>query len=131
MALPNPRRDQALVGEAIKEGEAFRKNYPYSMYFAVVDTMLTRLYLAEAALNETIADLYERLDKPKASAYYKALKPQPWIVWNDIDRAQSGWFRTMFEGDGTPSWYGFMIPDTVSVVSRNSNKEEDDANETK
>jgi hypothetical protein len=28
----------------------------------------------------------------------------------------------MFEGDGTQSWYGDYVPDTVSVVSRNSNK---------
>ena len=131
MALPNPRRDQALVNEAIKEGEKFKLNYPYSMYIPVVDTMVTRLYLAEAALNETIADLYDRLDKPKSAAYYRSIKPQPWINWQEIDRANSVWYRAWFEGDGTQSWYGFMIPDTQSVVSRNSNKEEVDSNTSK
>ncbi len=124
MALPNPRRDQALVSEAIAESIKFKQNYPNSMYVAVVDTMLTRLYLAEAALNETIASLYERLDKPKSAEYYRQKKPQPWIDWNEIDRANTSWYRAWFEGDGTESWYGFMIPDTQSVVSRNSNKEE-------
>ena len=120
MALPNPRRDQALIEEAIQEAQKFKSTYPNSMYFHVVDTMQTRLYMAEAALNETIADLYERLDKPKSAAYYRTLKPQPWIDWNEIDRANTPWYRAWFEGDGTESWYGFMVPDTKSVVSRNS-----------
>jgi len=120
MALPNPRRDQALIQGAIVEGEKFKRTYPNSMYYSVVDTMLTRLYLAQAALNETIASLYDRLDKPKSAAYYRAIKPEPWIKWDEIDRANSPWYRAWFEGDGTSSWYGFMIPDTQSVVSRNS-----------
>lgn len=124
-ALPNPRRDQALINEAAKDSEAFKLKYPQSTYYHSVDTMLTRLYMAEAALNETIADLYYRLDKPKASEYYRDIKPQPWIDWSEIDRAQSSWYRAWFEGDGTQSWYGFLVPDTRSVVSRNSVSMED------
>ena len=120
MALPNPRRDQALIDETIKEGTKFKANYPSSMYYSVVDTMITRLHMGKAALNETIADLYERLDKPISARYYREIKPEPWIVWENIDRANSAWYRAWFEGDGTSSWYGFLIPDTVSVVSRNS-----------
>jgi outer membrane protein assembly factor BamD len=120
LALPNPRRDQALIADAIKEAQMFKRNYPNSMYYNVVDTMQTRLYLAEAALNETIADLYVRLDKPKSAKYYRTLKPQPWIKWDEIDRANTAWYRAWFEGDGTESWYAFMVPDTRSVVSRNS-----------
>ncbi len=120
MALPNPRRDQALIEEAIQEAQKFKHNYPNSMYFSIIDTMQTRLYMADAALNETISDLYDRLDKPKSADYYRALKPQPWIKWDEIDRANSTWYRAWFEGDGTASWYGFLIPETRSVVSRNS-----------
>jgi len=122
MALPNPRRDQALIDEAIDSGEKFKKNYPNSMYLELVNTMLTKLYLAQAVLNETIASLYERIDKPRGAKYYRNVKPQPWIVWEDIDRANTPWYREWFEGDGTSSWYEFMIPDTQSVVSRNSVK---------
>lgn len=118
MALPNPRRDQGLIREAIEEGDAFKRNYPRSVYYPVVDTMVTRLYLAEAALNESIAELYDRLDKPKAATYYRQMKPQPWIDWSKVDPAQTAWFRRIFEGDGHASWYGFIIPDTQSVVSR-------------
>ncbi len=120
MALPNPRRDQALIQETISAAEKFKKLYPNSMYYDVVDTMLTRLYLAQSVLNETIASLYDRLDKPKSAAYYRTIKPEPWINWSEIDRANSPWYRAWFEGDGTSSWYAFMIPDTQSVVSRNS-----------
>jgi len=120
MALPNPRRDQVLIGEAIVEAETFKRNYPHSMYYSVVDTMATNLYMAEAALNETIASVYERVDKPKSAAFYRAIKPQPWIHWKEIDRANTPWYREWFEGDGTSSWYEFLIPETRSVVSRNS-----------
>jgi len=120
MALPNPRRDQALIKDTINAALVFKQNYPNSMYYPIVDTMLTRLYLAEAALNETIASLYDRIDKPKSAKYYRSIKPQPWIKWDEINRANTPWYRAWFEGDGTASWYGFMVPDTKSVVSRNS-----------
>ena len=124
MALPNPRRDQVLMQEAIREGEAFKRTYPRSMYYSVVDTMLTNLRMAEATLNESIANLYDRLDKPRSAAYYRSIRPQTWINWDAIDRAKTSWYREWFEGDGTESWYAFMIPDTQSVVSRNTLQEE-------
>lgn len=132
MALPNPRRDQSLIDEAITAAEKFKRNYPHSMYYPVVDTMATNLYMAQAVLNETIASLYDRIDKPKAAAYYRAIKPEPWINWKEVDRANTPWYRSWFEGDGTASWYGFLIPDTQSVVSRNTNANEisDDNNTT-
>ncbi|MDQ7059819.1 MAG: outer membrane protein assembly factor BamD [Sulfurimonas sp.] len=123
-ALPNPRRDQVLIQDAIKESGIFKRMYPRSMYYPVVDTMLTNLRMAEALLNESIADLYIRLDKPRSAEYYRNMKPQKWIVWDDIDRANTSWYREWFEGDGTASWYAFMVPDTQSVVSRNTNQED-------
>lgn len=120
MALPNPRRDQALIDEAIEAAKTFKIKYPDSVYYPIVDTMLTRLYLAQAALNESIASLYDRVDKPKSASYYRTIEPQPWIKWDEVDRANTPWYREWFEGDGTASWYGFLVPDTRSVVSRNS-----------
>jgi outer membrane protein assembly factor BamD len=69
MALPNPRRDQMLINEAIVEANIFKTNYAFSSYYSIVDTMATNLYMAEAALNESIASLYDRVDKPKGAAY--------------------------------------------------------------
>jgi len=129
MALPNPRRDQVLISDAIKEAKKFKQKYPYSMYYSLVDSMLTNLYLADAVLNETIASLYDRIDKPKSAAYYRAIMPEKWIKWDEIDRANTPWYKDIFEGDGTSSWYEFLIPDTQSVVSRNT--VQTDLNETK
>ena len=99
MALPYVRRDQGLIHDAIKEGEAFKRNYPTSGFYPIVDTMVTRLYLSQAALNLSIADLYDRIDKPKSAAYYRAIKPEPWIDWEEVETADVAWYRTVFEGD--------------------------------
>ena len=125
MALPNPRRDQVLISDALNEAQNFKQIYPNSMYYSIVDTMATRLFLAEAALNESISSLYDRVDKTKSATYYRELKPQPWIEWDEIERANTPWYKEWFEGDGTSSWYEFMIPETRSVVSRNSIVEEE------
>jgi outer membrane protein assembly factor BamD len=85
--------------------------------------------MAQASLNESIADLYTRLDKPKSAAFYHSITPQPWIKWDEIDRANTPWYREWFEGDGFESWYGFIIPDTRSVVSRNSIVDENETGE--
>ena len=127
MALPNPRRDQALIDEAIESAKSFKLKYPHSVYYPIVDTMLTRLYMARAALNETIASLYDRIDKPKSAKYYRDVQPQPWIKWDEVNRANTPWYREWFEGDGSASWYGFLIPDTRSVVSRNSIQSDDNS----
>lgn len=123
-AIPNPRRDQALIDETILDANIFKKTYPNSMYIALVDTMLTNLFMAKTTLNESIAELYDRLDKPKSAKYYRDIKPEKWILWSDINKAKTPWYRVWFEGDGTSSWYDFLIPDTVSVVSRNSVQED-------
>jgi len=120
LSLPNPRRDQALINEAIADATSFKQRYPNSMHYHVVDTMLTRLILSKAVLDDAIASLYERLDKPKAAAFYRSKIKEKWIDWNKVQRAQTPWYREWFEGDGTSSWYAFLIPDTQSVVSRNS-----------
>jgi outer membrane protein assembly factor BamD len=120
MALPNVSRDQGLIADAILTGENFKKNYFNSQYYNIVDSMITRLYIAEAALNENIAKLYDRLDKPKAAQYYRDMKPEAWIDWSKVEPASVPFYRSIFEGDGDDSWYAIVIPDTQSVVSRHA-----------
>ena len=131
LSLANPRRDQGLINEAIALAEAFEREYPYSKYYAEVDTMLTRLYISRVSFHEFIALLYERIDKPKAAAYYRSVIQEPWIDWSYVSPASSPWYREIFEGDGRGSWYGFLIPDTQSVVSRHSYSEDIENNSTK
>ena len=130
LSLPNPRRDQALIDEAILAAKQFKRNYPNSMHIYTVDTMLTKLILAKEVLNESIAALYERIDKPKAAQFYRNKIQENWIDWSIIKRANTPWYREWFEGDGTNSWYAFLIPDTQSVVSRNSIQDLNETNTT-
>jgi len=120
MALPNPRRDQTLIHNALKEGEGFKKQYPHSYYLPAVDTMLVKLYLARANLNQTISMLYDRLDKPKAKEYYAQKQVEKWIDWDKVEPPNTAWYREIFEGDGSSSWYAFLLPDTVSVISQDA-----------
>jgi len=120
MALPNPRRDQTLIHDALREGEAYKVRYPRSYYLPAVDTMLVKLYLARANLNQTISGLYERLDKPVAEAYYAKKEPETWINWNQVEPPNTAWYREMFEGDGTSSWYAYLLPDTTSVIAQDA-----------
>ncbi len=120
MALPNPRRDQGLINEAIASGNQFKVKYPRSIYYPIVDTMVTRLVLARSSLNESIALLYERLDKPVGAEHYRNIRKENWVDWDDVEKADVAWYKELFEGDGTESWYAYIIPDTQSVVSRNS-----------
>ena len=120
MALPNPRRDQTLIHDALKEGEAFVRKYPNSYYNPALNTMLVKLYLARANLNKTIAGLYRRIDKPKAQAYYEKKQPEKWINWDEVEPPDTPWYREIYEGDGTDSWYADLLPDTDSVMAQDA-----------
>lgn len=121
LALPNPGRDQGLIDETLKGALNFKANYPYSIYLPLVNTMETQLELAKATLNGQIADLYDRLGKPKGAIAYRNNAPVTWIDPSQVQAAQVPWYREMFEGDGSSSWYAFMIPQTRSVVSMDDN----------
>lgn len=122
LALPHPGRDQGLIDETLKGATAFKTSYPNSIYIPLVMTMETQLQLAKSTLNEYIAGLYDRLGKPKAAVVYRNSAPVTWISASEIQAAQVPWYRSIFEGDGTSSWYAFMIPKTRSVVSMDDNE---------
>ncbi|HEX5624243.1 MAG TPA: outer membrane protein assembly factor BamD [Sulfuricurvum sp.] len=124
LALPNPGRDQGLIDETLKGAFAFKSNYPNSVYTPLVNTMETQLQLAKGTLNEQIAGLYDRLGKPKGAAVYRNMAPVTWIDPSDVEAANIPWYREMFEGDGSSSWYAFMIPQTRSVISMDDNATE-------
>jgi outer membrane protein assembly factor BamD len=121
LALPNPGRDQGLIDETLKGAEAFKMNYPYSTYLPQLNTMETQLHLARGVLNEQIAQMYERLGKPKGAVYYRDMAPVTWVKGSEIVVADVPWYREMFEGDGSSSWYEFLIPQTRNVISMDDN----------
>ncbi len=122
LALPNPGRDQGLIDDTLKGVESFKTSYPYSMYLPLVNTMETQLQLARGDLNEKIAQLYDRLGKPKGATYYRSIAPVTWVNSAEIVNADIPWYRAMFEGDGSSSWYDFLIPQTRSVISMDNNE---------
>ena len=122
LALPNPGRDQGLIDETLRGANIFKMSYPRSIYAPLIATMETQLQLAKSTLNGQIADLYDRLGKPKGAMVYRNSAPTTWIDPSDIRVAQVPWYREIFEGDGSSSWYGFMIPKTRSVVSMDDNE---------
>lgn len=121
LALPNPGRDQGLIDETLGGVGMFKQSYPYSPYMPLIRTMETQLQLAKGDLNEKIAQLYERLEKPKGAEYYRSMAPVTWIDSAEVVEANIPWYREMFEGDGSSSWYDFLIPKTRSVVSMDDN----------
>lgn len=121
LALPNPGRDQGLIDDTLTGVDKFKSLYPQSEYMPLVNTMETQLELAKNSLNEQIADLYGRLGKPKGAEYYRAISPVTWIDTKEVVAADIPWYRKMFEGDGSSSWYDFLIPKTRSVVSMDDN----------
>ena len=124
LALPHPRRDQELIARAIAEAETFRRKYSHSKYIPLVNTMLTKLYMARTNLNMTIALLYERIDKPESAQFYFEKEHVEWIKWEDVEVARSSWYRSMFEGDGSSSWYAYLIPDFKSITAKDADGED-------
>lgn len=122
LALPNPGRDQGLIDDTLKGVESFKTSYPHSTYLPLINTMETQLQLARGDLNEKIAQLYDRLGKPKGATYYRSIAPVTWVNPAEIVNADIPWYRAMFEGDGSSSWYDFMIPQTRSVISMDNNE---------
>lgn len=122
LALPNPGRDQGLIDETLKGANIFKMSYPYSIYTPLITTMETQLQLAKSTLNDQIAGLYDRLGKPKGAVVYRNSAPVTWINPSEVQAANVPWYREIFEGDGTSSWYDFMIPKTRSVVSMDDNE---------
>jgi outer membrane protein assembly factor BamD len=131
-ALPNPGRDQGLINQTLESVGVFRDLYAQSPYLPLANTIELQMQLAKGTLNNQIADLYDRLGKPKAAAYYRNIAPVTWVDPADVVPVEIPWYKEMFEGDGTSSWYAFMIPQTKSIVSMDDDMpiKSIDANET-
>ncbi|MBE0492104.1 MAG: outer membrane protein assembly factor BamD [Sulfurospirillum sp.] len=96
-SFPNPNRNQQLLIDTIAQTKAFIAQYPTSQYKAMVETMLVKLELGNYYLDENIASLYKRIDKPQAAELYREkLKNSPLgeakMIEPDIP-----WYRSMFE----------------------------------
>ncbi len=71
LGVKDINRDQKLMIDTLKKVDNFIREYPNSIYRAMVDTLKVRLYMAQYLLNENIARLYSRIGKDKASNIYR------------------------------------------------------------
>ncbi len=92
-------RDQQLIEDTIKDIEEFKNLFSRSPYMPLVNTMSARLYMAKASLDKEIADLYKRLDKPKASEYYNEKVKESWVNPEEIKPVELPFYRYPFEKD--------------------------------
>ncbi len=79
LTFTRANRDQKLLEDTIADAEQYKKRFPKSQYNPYVDTMLTKLYLAELMLNKEIASLYRRTGKLKAAKIYEDKVNKSWL----------------------------------------------------
>lgn len=92
-------RDQQLIEDTIKEIEEFRVMFSRSPYMPLVNTMSARLFMAKASLDKEIADLYQRIGKPKAAEFYNGKVKESWVEPNEIQPVDVPFYRYPFERD--------------------------------
>ena len=90
-------REQKLIAETIKDIEEFMIKFPDSPYMSLVTTINSRLNMAKASLDQEIADLYKRIDKPKAAEYYEKKVEKNWVNPEEIEPVKVPWYRALFE----------------------------------
>ncbi len=95
LGFKNINRDQKLLQDTISNAIYFKKKYPNSEFIPLIETILTKLYMAEYILNKNIMELYLRRDKPKAASVYEQKLKKSWLKDNEIITPKS--------------WYDFLI----------------------
>ena len=97
LAFKNQYREQELLSKTLKETDDFTKEYPKSHYIYLVQTIKARLLMTKALFDKNIADLYSRVDKPKASKVYNKRAKQSWENQENIKDVDVPWYRAVFE----------------------------------
>ena len=95
LAFKSINRDQKLLADTIKDALAYKQKYPQAKYIPLIDTMLTKLYLAQYVLDREIASLYKRRGKEQAAKIYEERYKNFWLKKDEIDIPKS--------------WYDYLI----------------------
>jgi len=89
LTFTRANRDQKLLQDTISEATKYKTRFPRSPYNPYIDTMLTKLYLAELMLNKEIASLYRRTGKDKAAKVYEEKINNSWLKDTKIKEDKS------------------------------------------
>jgi outer membrane protein assembly factor BamD len=95
--LHSPQRDQKLIDDTLVRARNYIVKYPRSEFTPMVQTIETRLAMTRFLLDENIAALYDRRDKPRAAAIYRERTKHGWITKEDIAPPERGWLAWLFE----------------------------------
>lgn len=90
-------REQNLITDTQKEIDDFIAKFPNSPYMPLVDTINARLAMAKASFDNEIAELYKRVDKPKAAEFYEQKVSKNWVKPDEIKAVDVVWYRALFE----------------------------------
>ena len=90
-------RDQKLLIDTIEESKKFFDEYPDSIYKYEVKMIVSRISLANIAMNKEIKKLYSKLDKPKGSEYYEMKIEASDLSKVEYKDAATPWYRYPFE----------------------------------
>jgi len=96
-AFAYPKRDQVLLNDTIKKANDYIKEYPNSIYMPLVQTMLTKLSLAQKSMDLQIVSLYKRIGKPKAAKIYESRLKSAWYKNVKMIKPDTAWYREIFE----------------------------------
>jgi outer membrane protein assembly factor BamD len=90
-------KDQKLIMDSINRAKIYLLRYPGSKYEPLVNSLLVRLYMAQYLLNENIAALYDRTDKPEAAKIYRAKNKNSLVEMADITPPEKGFLGEIFD----------------------------------
>ena len=97
LAFKQQYREQKLLKTTLEQTDEFLKKYPKSQYIYLVQDIKSRLLMAKSQFDNEIAQLYTRIDKPKASKYYEQKAKQSWKKTQEINKVDVPWYRAIFE----------------------------------
>jgi len=90
-------KDQKLIMDSIGNANKYLLRYPGSAYAPLVNTILIRLHMSQYLLNENIAALYERTDKPDAAKIYRDKNAGSVVEMADITAPEKGIIGMVFD----------------------------------
>jgi outer membrane protein assembly factor BamD len=97
LGVKDVNQDQKLMRDTIKRAETFLMRHPNSSYGTYIKTILVRLHMSQYLLNENIATLYDRTDKPDAAKIYRAKNSDSPLDMDDIVLPKQGMIGMIFD----------------------------------
>ena len=97
LGIKDVYKDQKLIMDSINRAKIYQMRYPGSKYMPLVNTLLVRLHMSQYLLNENIAALYDRIDKPEAAKIYREKNKHSLVEMADITPPEKGFLGEIFD----------------------------------